>query len=69
LKENFVEQTYELILYKECIEYIKSKLDHFVKTIVSGKIPISVHFEKIFNDKTENTLETETQILITFFNK
>jgi hypothetical protein len=68
LKENFVEQTYELILYKECIEYIKSKLDHFVKTIVSGKIPISVHFEKIFNDKTENTLETETQILITFFN-
>ncbi|OUM66839.1 hypothetical protein PIROE2DRAFT_5819 [Piromyces sp. E2] len=69
LKENFVEQTYELILYKECIEYIKKKLDHFIKTLISGKIPITVHFEKIFNDKAENTLESETQILINFFNR
>jgi len=64
-----VEQTYELILYKECIEFIKKKLDHFIKTLISGKIPITVHFEKIFNDKAENTLENETQILINFFNR
>jgi len=68
LKDNFVEQTYELILYKECIEFIKNKLDHFIKTLISGKIPISVHFEKIFNGKAENTLENETRILIKFFN-
>jgi len=68
LKDNFIEQTYELILYKECIEYIKTKLDYFIKTLISGRIPIAVHFEKIFNDKAENTLENETQILINFFN-
>ncbi|ORX43735.1 hypothetical protein BCR36DRAFT_360487, partial [Piromyces finnis] len=69
LRENFVEQTYELILYKDCIEYIKKKLNYFIKTLISGKIPITVHFEKIFNDKAENSLENETQLLINIFNK